>query len=176
MLNGNKGAAVGAGGPISRGLERAGIRIIELPGNYAAKPSRIERAAIGAAQFAKVAGAFGGAGDTRLIGAQIGRARAIPVKEEEGFVLNDGPPNGAAVVVAVYGSNGSIGRIVEPVVRVGDLVTNEIVPAAMEGIAARTRDHVDDRGAGESIFRAEVCLLYLEFFHGFGGRGIGDVA
>ena len=66
--------------------------------------------------------------------------------------------------------------IVEPVVGVGDLVANEIVGAAVEGVGARTRDHVDNRGAGKSIFGAEVRLLHLELFHRFRGRSIGDVS
>src|SRR6202011_3398428 len=55
----------------------------------------------------------------------------------------------------------------EPVVRVGDGVTNKVIGAAMEAVAPRARDHVENGSPGKAVLRTEIRLLYLELFHRF---------
>ena len=63
--------------------------------------------------------------------------------------------------------NGNATLIVEPVVRVRDCVADKVIGASMEAVGAGTGDHVNDRGTGKAVLRAEVGLLHFELFHRF---------
>ena len=45
----------------------------------------------------------------------------------------------------------------------------------MKAVGAGTGDHVDDRGAGKTVLRAEVRLLHFEFFDRLRRWSIGDL-
>ena len=145
----------------------ARIGIPELTARVGAYSPVIEGSTGVPAELAEVALALIIAGHT-IEGrpGQLGDASALVVKEEEHLILPDRSADGATEVVAPQGYLGNSLVVTKPVICVHLVVTQKLEQAAVKAVGARACDHIDDGGAAEPVFGAEVRFLHLELFNG----------
>ena len=162
VVKGDETRALGAAQVV---VVHARVRIPELPVGVRAHAGGIEGPPDVAAEFTEIASAFERGGHARLVSAQRRRARAIVIEEEKRLVVFDGPADGSAKVVQFQRRNGNARGIVEEIVGIHNGVAQKVVTHTVDIICPRTNDHVDNRGARETILRAEIRLLHHELLN-----------
>ena len=115
------------------------------------------------------AGFEGGGGHDGGVGQGSDEAIALIVKEEEGFVLDDGTADGAAVEVADVGifsgdvAGERINLVIEVVAGAERVPAAEIEEVAVEIVAAATGDDVNDSPVIAAVFGSEIIGEDAEF-------------
>src|SRR5450432_1169577 len=116
------------------------------------------------AQARKVARSFRGCWNAEQLGQRVPHPLTIVVDEEKGFILDDRPTGrGPKLVLAKRRRNI---RRREIILRVKNVVPHELVGAAVKGIRAGTRYHVDNTARFAAKLCGVVGQLHVEFSRG----------
>src|SRR5207247_7738161 len=83
-------------------------------------------------------------------GVRVALAQSLVIAEEEPLVLEDGPADVAAELVALEGRQRTPGAVIEKIIRVEVAVTLEVIGYAVIIVAAGLGNHVDDAAGSAS--------------------------
>ena len=106
-------------------------------------------------------------------GVGLGVPLSVVVEEEEVAVTADRTADRAAELVIVIRRLRPVVQLVDRVVRVQSLVSEELEHRSMKFVAARFRDDVDDRAAGSPVLGGERVGVHLELLHGILAELVG---